>query len=72
MFLLTFYVFLVAFFGFTFVVTFEQGSSRGAASGGSDLLKNGASLRILSILAKLFVPFKQGPSRGAASGVSDF
>ena len=49
-----------------FVMTFNLGASRGAASGGSDFEKNVDNFLYLS------VTFKQGASRGAASGGSDF
>ena len=35
-------------------------------------MKNGTSLRIVSIWAKTVAPFKVGSGRGAASGGSDF
>ena len=56
----------------SFFAIFKQGASRGAASGGSDFLKNDTSLKMLNDVSKLFATFKQGASRGAASGGSDF
>ena len=52
-----------------FFVTFKYGSSRGAASGGSDFWK--IALPCV-FFAKFVMPFKQGSSMGAASGGSDF
>ena len=51
---------------------FQQGASRGAASGGSDFLKNDKSLLFFDNFLYFFMTFKQGASRGAASGGSDF
>ena len=54
-----------------FVVTFKQGFSKGAASGGSDFRKMAPDRELYYFLI-CFVTFKQGSSRGAASGGSDF
>ena len=55
-----------------FLAIFKQGASRGAASGGSDFLKNDIPLRMLNNIPNFLTTFKQGASRGAASGGSGF